>query len=169
MAGELSITVVGNLANDPELRNTNSGIAFVGLNVASTPRTYNRTTSTWEDGETVWVRCTAWREVAENVARSLTKGTRVIVTGRLKPASAYQSNTGEARASIEIEIEEIGPSLRYATAAVTRRAREGAGAIDSNPWNNAPQTTAAPAATGDAWANPGAGDGGFAAGDSTPF
>ena len=107
MAGELNITVVGNLANDPELRNTNSGIAFVGLNVASTPRTYNRNTSTWEDGETVWVRCTAWREVAENVARSLTKGTRVIVTGRLKPASAYQAANGESRASIELEIEEI--------------------------------------------------------------
>ena len=166
MAGELSITVVGNLANDPELRNTNSGIAFVGLNVASTPRTYNRNTSTWEDGETVLVRCTAWRDVADNVARSLTKGTRVIVTGRLKPASAYQSNTGEARASIEIEIEEIGPSLRYATATVTRKARE-AGAVDSNAWGNAPAAQVTPPAN-DAWANPGV-DGGFAAGDSTPF
>ncbi|MBJ7280507.1 MAG: single-stranded DNA-binding protein [Rhodoluna sp.] len=166
MAGELTITVVGNLANDPELRNTNSGIAFVGLNVASTPRTYNRNTSTWEDGETVWVRCTAWRDVADNVARSLTKGTRVIVTGRLKPASAYQSNTGEARASIEIEIEEIGPSLRYATATVTRKARD-AGAVDSNAWGNAPVAAVTPPAN-DAWANPGV-DSGFAAGDSTPF
>ncbi|NBW74012.1 MAG: single-stranded DNA-binding protein [Microbacteriaceae bacterium] len=168
MAGELSITVVGNLANDPELRNTNSGIAFVGLNVASTPRTYNRNTSTWEDGETVWVKCTAWREVAENVARSLTKGTRVIITGRLKPASAYQSNTGEARASIEIEIEEIGPSLRYATAAVTRRARDGQQAVDSNPWNNAPAAPATPAAGSDSWANPGT-EPGFASGDNSPF
>ncbi len=166
MAGELTITVVGNLANDPELRNTNSGIAFVGLNVASTPRTYNRNTSTWEDGETVWVRCTAWRDVADNVARSLTKGTRVIVTGRLKPASAYQSNTGEARASIEIEIEEIGPSLRYATATVTRKARD-AGAVDSNAWGSTPVAPVTPPAN-DAWANPGV-DGGFAAGDSTPF
>jgi single-strand DNA-binding protein len=167
MAGELTITVVGNLANDPELRNTNSGIAFVGLNVASTPRTYNRNTNTWEDGETVWVRCTAWRDVADNVARSLTKGTRVIVTGRLKPASAYQANTGEARASIEMEIEEIGPSLRYATATVTRKARE-AGAVDSNAWGNAPAAQVTPPPAADAWANPGV-DGGFAAGDSTPF
>ena len=84
MAGEVIITVVGNLANDPELKTTQSGLTVVSLNVASTPRTFNRNTSTWDDGETVWVRCTAWRELAENISRSLTKGTRVIVTGRLK-------------------------------------------------------------------------------------
>ena len=168
MAGELSITVVGNLANDPELKNTNSGIAYVNLNVASTPRTFDRGTGEWKDGETVWVRCTVWREVADNVARSLSKGTRVIVTGRLKPATAYQSNTGEARASLELEVEEIGPSLRYATAAVTRRTRDGVAAPDANPWNNPIQPPANPAAAGDSWANPGT-DAGFAAGDSTPF
>jgi len=168
MAGEVAITVVGNIVADPELRNTNSGIPFVNLRVAATPRTFNRNTSAWEDGETVWISCTAWRDLADNVARSLTKGTRVIVTGRLKPAQAYQANTGEARASIELEIEEIGPSLRYATAVITRKSRDGQGAVDSNPWNNAPLTGSTPAATGDNWTTPGA-EGGFATGDSTPF
>lgn len=169
MAGEVTITVVGNLANDPEIKNTNSGIAYVNLNVGSTPSKFNKDTSTWENGDTVWVRCTAWRELAENVSRSLTKGSRVIVTGRLKPATAYQSNTGEARASIELEIEEIGPSLRYATVAITRRARDGQGSVESTPWGSTPQMPAAPAAASDSWATPGAQDGGFAAGESTPF
>jgi single-strand DNA-binding protein len=120
MAGELNVTIVGNLADDPELRYTQGGVAVVSVRVGSTPRTFNRQTNAWEDGETVWVRCTAWREVAENVSQSLTKGSRVLVTGRLKAPSAYQSANGEARASLELEIEEIGPSLRYATAAVTR-------------------------------------------------
>jgi single-strand DNA-binding protein len=140
--------------------------------VASTPRTYNRETNTWVDGDTVWVKCTAWRELAENIGQSLTKGTRLIVTGRLKPATAYQAASGEARASIELDIDEVGPSLKYATASVTRRSRDGQAPIDANPWNNAPQATAAPAAAGsaaDAWSNPGVSDGGFAAGDSTPF
>ena len=103
MAGEVNVTVVGNLGADPELRYTQGGVAVVSVNVGSTPRTYNRNTSQWEDGETVWVRCTAWREVAENVAQSLTKGTRVVVTGRLKAPSAYQTASGEARASLELE------------------------------------------------------------------
>ena len=124
MAGDVIVTVVGNLADDPQLRYTQGGIAVVSVRVGSTPRVMNRQTSQWEDGETLWVTCTAWREVAENIAQSLTKGTRVVVSGRLKPASAYQTASGEARASVELEIEEIGPSLRYATAAVTRRARE---------------------------------------------
>ena len=124
MAGDVIVTVVGNLADDPQLRYTQGGIAVVSVRVGSTPRVMNRQTSQWEDGETIWVTCTAWREVAENIAQSLTKGTRVVVSGRLKPASAYQTASGEARASVELEIEEIGPSLRYATAAVTRRARE---------------------------------------------
>ncbi|MFM1779620.1 MAG: single-stranded DNA-binding protein [Actinomycetota bacterium] len=152
MAGEVSVTIVGNLADDPELRYTQGGVAVVSVRVGSTPRTFNRQSNEWVDGETVWVRCTAWREVAENVAQSLTKGSRVVVTGRLKAPSAYQTAQGEARASLELEIDEIGPSLRYATAAVTRRAREGAPAVES-PW-----TGAAPAksAGADAWANPAA-------------
>ena len=124
MAGEVSVTIVGNLADDPELRYTQGGVAVVSVRVGSTPRTLNRSTNEWVDGETVWVRCTAWREAAENIAQSLTKGTRVVVTGRLKAPSAYQSAQGEARASLELEIDEIGPSLRYATASITRRARE---------------------------------------------
>lgn len=150
MAGELSVTIVGNLADDPELRYTQGGLAVVSVRVGSTPRTFNRATNEWVDGETVWVRCTAWREVAENVAQSLTKGARVVVTGRLKAPSAYQTAQGEARASLELEIDEIGPSLRYATAAVTRKSREGAAAVES-PWANAPQKSASAA---DAWANP---------------
>jgi single-strand DNA-binding protein len=169
MAGEVNVTIVGNLADDPELRYTQGGVAVVSVRVGSTPRTFNRTTSAWEDGETVWVRCTAWREVAENVAQSLTKGTRVVVTGRLKAPSAYQSAQGEARASLELEIEEIGPSLRYATAAISRRAREagsGAGAVAGDPWGDAPaMSKGSSKPADDAWANPGT----AAGGDDTPF
>jgi len=169
MAGEVNITVVGNLADDPELRYTQGGVAVVSVRVGSTPRTFNRQTSAWEDGETVWIRCTAWREVAENIAQSLTKGTRVVVTGRLKAPSAYQSAQGEARASLELEIEEIGPSLRYATAAITRRAREagaGAGAVAGDPWGDAPAVSKGSSKPADdAWANPGT----AASGDDTPF
>ena len=168
MAGEVNITVVGNLADDPELRYTQGGIAVCSVRVGSTPRVMNRTTNAWEDGETVWVRCTAWRELAENVAQSLTKGSRVVVSGRLKAPSAYQSSQGESRASLEVDIEEIGPSLRYATAAVTRRAREGgpaggAAQVQSDPWANTPAAPAA-AKADDGWANPGA-----PASDDTPF
>jgi single-strand DNA-binding protein len=170
MAGEVNVTIVGNLADDPELRYTQGGVAVVSVRVGSTPRTFNRQTSAWEDGETVWVRCTAWREVAENVAQSLTKGTRVVVTGRLKAPSAYQSAQGEARASLELEIEEIGASLRYATASVTRRAREagagsGAGAVAGDPWGDAPVSKGSSKPADDAWANPGT----AATGDDTPF
>jgi single-strand DNA-binding protein len=165
MAGEVNITVVGNLADDPELRYTQGGIAVCSVRVGSTPRVMNRQTNTWEDGETVWVRCTAWRELAENVAQSLTKGSRVVVSGRLKPPSAYQSAQGEARASLEVEIEEIGPSLRYATASVTRRAREGAAAaVTQDPWANTPAAPSTNAKADDGWANPGA-----SAADDTPF
>ncbi len=168
MAGEVNVTIVGNLADDPELRYTQGGIAVVSVRVGSTPRTFNKNTNTWDDGETVWVRCTAWREVAENVAQSLTKGSRVVVTGRLKAPSAYQSAQGEARASLELDIDEIGPSLRYATASVTRRAREGgsnAGAVAGDPWGDAPAKAMSSKPADDAWANPGT----PASGDDTPF
>lgn len=150
MAGEVSVTIVGNLADDPELRYTQGGVAVVSVRVGSTPRTLNRSTNEWVDGETVWVRCTAWREAAENIAQSLTKGTRVVVTGRLKAPSAYQSAQGEARASLELEIDEIGPSLRYATASITRRAREGGAPAVESPWGE----TKAPTSGAAAWANP---------------
>ena len=153
MAGEVSVTIVGNLADDPELRYTQGGVAVASVRVGSTPRTFNRSTNEWVDGETVWVRCTAWREVAENVAQSLTKGTRVVVTGRLKPPSAYQSAQGEARASLELEIDEIGPSLRYATASVTRRAREGSAQVES-PWGGQQAEKKQASSGADAWANP---------------
>ncbi len=164
MAGEVNVTIVGNLAADPELRYTQGGVAVTSLRVGSTPRTYNRQTNQWDDGETVWVRCTAWRELAENIANSLTKGTRVVVTGRLKPASAYQAANGEARASLELEIEDIGVSLLRATAKVTPRLREGGSpaAGGSDVWNSAPARSAA---SDDAWANPGTGAGT----DETPF
>ena len=168
MAGEVNVTIVGNLADDPELRYTQGGVAVVSVRVGSTPRTFNRNTSTWDDGETVWVRCTAWRDLAENVAQSLTKGTRVIVTGRLKAPSAYQTAQGEARASLELDIDEIGPSLRYATAAVTRKAREGgSGAPAGDPWGDAPAVSRGAAKPADdAWANPA---GAAAGADDTPF
>lgn len=150
MAGEVNVTIVGNLADDPELRYTQGGVAVVSVRVGSTPRTLNRSTNEWVDGETVWVRCTAWREAAENIAQSLTKGTRVVVTGRLKAPYAYQSAQGEARASLELEIDEIGPSLRYATASITRRAREGGAPAVESPWGE----TKAPASGAAAWANP---------------
>ena len=161
MANELTVTIVGNLADDPELRYTQGGVAVVSVCVGSTPRTFNRQTNAWDDGETVWVRCTAWRELAENVAQTLTKGSRVIVTGRLKAPSAYQSAQGEARASLELDIDEIGPSLRYATASVTRRAREAGD--NAAPWGNAAPAAKAPAVDG--WANPGT----PAGADATPF
>lgn len=123
MAGEPIITVVGNLTNDPELRFVSSGIPVASFTVASTPRTLNKQTNQWEDGEAMFVRCSVWREYAENVAESLTKGTRVVVTGRLQVRS-YEHN-GERRTSIEMQVDEIGPSLRYATAQVTKASRGG--------------------------------------------
>ncbi len=153
MAGEVTITLVGNLADDPELRYTQGGVAVVSVRVAATPRTLNRQTNEWVDGETLWVRCTAWRDVAENIAQTLTKGTRVIVSGRMKAPSAYQTAQGEARASIELEIDEIGPSLRYATASVTKRSRDAVTGGES-PWTSDAKP-ASKSAAGDAWANPG--------------
>jgi len=119
MAGETIITVVGNLTGEPELRFTPSGDAVANFTVASTPRTFDRASNEWKDGEAMFLRCSLWRQAAENVTESLTKGMRVIVTGRLKSRS-YETREGEKRTSFEIEVDEIGPSLRYATAKVTR-------------------------------------------------
>ncbi|NKX55616.1 single-stranded DNA-binding protein [Arthrobacter mobilis] len=126
MAGETTITVIGNLTNDPELRFTPSGSAVANFTVASTPRTFDRQTNEWKDGETLFLRASVWREAAENVAETLTKGTRVIVQGRLKSRS-YETKEGEKRTVIELEVDEIGPSLRYASAKVTRTQRSGGG------------------------------------------
>ena len=119
MAGETVITVIGNLTADPELRFTPSGSAVANFTIASTPRTFDRQANDWKDGETLFLRGSVWRESAENVAESLTKGMRVIVSGRLKSRS-FDTKEGEKRTVMELEIDEIGPSLRYATAKVSR-------------------------------------------------
>ncbi|MET4136373.1 single-stranded DNA-binding protein [Pseudarthrobacter sp. PvP090] len=126
MAGETTITVIGNLTNDPELRFTPSGSAVANFTIASTPRTFDRQSNEWKDGETLFLRASVWREAAENVAESLTKGMRVIVNGRLKSRS-YETKEGEKRTVIELEVDEIGPSLRYANAKVNRTQRSGGG------------------------------------------
>jgi single-strand DNA-binding protein len=124
MAGETVITVVGNLTSDPELRFTPNGAAVASFTVASTPRTLDRATNEWKDGEALFLRCSIWRQAAEHVAESLTKGARVIVQGRLKQRS-FETREGEKRTVIELDVDEIGPSLRYATAKVVRAARGG--------------------------------------------
>ena len=171
MAGETIITVVGNLTADPELRYTQSGLAVANFTIASTPRSFDRASNDWKDGEALFLRASVWREFAEHVASSLTKGSRVIAQGRLKQRS-YETKEGEKRTAIELEVDEIGPSLRYATAAVTRSAsgaggnamgggRSGGAPIAEEPWG-APAAGAAPAA-GDVWNTPGS----FS--DDTPF
>ena len=122
--GETSITVVGNLVADPELRFTPAGAAVANFRIASTPRRFNRQTSQWEDGEAMYLTCNVWRQAAENVAESLSKGMRVIVQGRLRQRS-YESREGERRSIFEVEVDEVGPSLSFATAQVTRASRSG--------------------------------------------
>jgi len=165
MAGETIITVVGNLTSDPELRYTQNGLAVANFTIASTPRTFDRAANEWKDGEALFLRASVWRDFAEHVAGSLTKGSRVIASGRLKQRS-YETKEGEKRASIELEIDEIGPSLRYATAAITRAQSSGgrggapAGAVEE-PWANSSQQSAP--AGGDVWNTPGNFN------DETPF
>ena len=122
--GDTPITVVGNLVADPELRFIPSGAAVANFRIASTPRAFNRETNQWEDGEALFLTCNCWRQMAENVAESLTKGMRVIVNGRLKQRS-YQTREGENRTVFEVEVDEVGPSLKYASANVTRTPRDG--------------------------------------------
>jgi single-strand DNA-binding protein len=119
VAGETVITVVGNLTADPELRYTQNGLAVANFTIASTPRTFDRQANEWKDGDALFLRASVWREFAEHVAGSLTKGSRVIAQGRLRQRS-YQDREGQQRTSIELEVDEIGPSLRYATAQITR-------------------------------------------------
>ena len=126
MAGDTTITVVGNLTADPELRFTPSGAAVANFTVASTPRIYDRQSGDWKDGEALFLRCNIWREAAENVAESLTRGSRVILTGRLKQRS-FETKEGEKRTVMEVEVDEIGPSLRYATAKGNKANRGGGG------------------------------------------
>ncbi len=126
MAGDTIITVVGNLTADPELRFTPSGAAVANFTVASTPRTFDRQSNEWKDGEALFMRCNVWRQAAENVAESLTRGARVVVTGRLKQRS-FETREGEKRTVVELEVDEIGPSLKYATAKVNKVSRGSGG------------------------------------------
>ena len=126
MAGDTQITLIGNLTGDPELRFTPSGAAVANFTVASTPRTFDRQSSEWKDGDTMFLNCSIWRQAAENVAETLSKGMRVIVQGRLKSRS-YDDREGNRRTVFEVDVEEVGPSLRYATAKVNRTSGHGGG------------------------------------------
>ncbi|MCH0538793.1 single-stranded DNA-binding protein [Streptomyces sp. MUM 203J] len=145
MAGETVITVVGNLVDDPELRFTASGAAVAKFRVASTPRTFDRQTNEWKDGESLFLTCSVWRQAAENVAESLQRGMRVVVQGRLKQRS-YEDREGVKRTVFELDVDEVGPSLRNATAKVTKTTGRGQGGYgggsggpqDSGPWGGAP-------------------------------
>lgn len=158
MAGETVITVVGNLTGDPELRFTPSGAAVANFTVASTPRMLDKATNEWKDGDALFLRCSIWRQAAENVAESLTKGARVIVSGRLRQRS-YETKEGEKRTVIELDVDEIGPSLRYATAKVNKTSRGGGGFGGSAGGGQSGPSD-------DPWATP-APAGGFA--DEPPF
>jgi len=146
MAGDTTVTVIGNLTADPELRFTPSGAAVASFTVASTPRTFDRASGEWKDGEALFLRCNIWRQAAENVAESLQKGMRVVVQGRLKQRQ-YETREGEKRTVVELDVDEIGPSLRYATAKVNKVSRGsgsggygagGASAPPDDPWGSAP-------------------------------
>ena len=177
MAGETIITVVGNLTADPELRYTQNGLAVANFTIASTPRTFDRQANEWKDGEALFLRASVWREFAEHVSQSLQKGSRVIAQGRLKQRS-FETQQGEKRTVIELEVDEIGPSLRYATAQVTRTTGGGAGRssgggnqggggfgqpqqVANEPWG---QPQSQPQQGGDVWGAPGT-----SYNDETPF
>jgi single-strand DNA-binding protein len=159
MAGETLITVVGNLTGDPELRFTPSGAAVANFTIASTPRNFDRQTNEWKDGDTLFLNCSVWRQAAENVAESLQRGMRVVAQGRLK-ARSYETREGEKRTVMELDVEEVGPSLKYATAKVTRATRSGgeggggfSGAGGNDPWASQPAAPAqsAPQQGGGSW------------------
>jgi single-strand DNA-binding protein len=156
MAGETVITVVGNLVDDPELRFTPSGAAVANFRIASTPRTFDKQTNDWKDGDALFLTCSVWRQAAENVAESLQKGMRVVVQGRLK-SRQYETREGEKRTVFEIDVEEVGPSLKYATAKVTRAQRSGGGGGYSG---GAPQGGGQSGGQSDPWATRGPQGGG---------
>ena len=183
MAGETVITVVGNLVDDPELRFTPSGAAVANFRIASTPRTFDKQSNEWKDGDALFLTCSVWRQAAENVAESLQRGMRVVVHGRLK-SRQYETREGEQRTVVELEVDEVGPALAFATAKVTRASRSGGGGGYSggggqsrpqsgggnDPWATpaAPQGGGAPSggqapAGNDPWGAPGAGS------DEPPF
>jgi single-strand DNA-binding protein len=172
MAGETPITVIGNLTADPELRFTPSGAAVANFTVASTPRTFDRQSNEWKDGEALFLNCSVWRQAAENAAESLQRGMRVIVSGRLK-ARSYETREGEKRTVFEIDVDEVGPSLKYATAKVTKTTRSGgqgggggfSGGGD-DPWASSPQGAPAGGQGGGGWSGQ-QGGGGFGGGQQS--
>jgi single-strand DNA-binding protein len=176
MAGDTVITVVGNLVDDPELRFTPSGAAVAKFRVASTPRYMDRQTNEWKDGDSLFLTCNVWRQAAEHVAESLQRGMRVIVQGRLRQRS-YETKEGEKRTVYEIEVDEVGPSLRNATAKVSKTTRSGGGGFGGNASGGAaedPWASAAPA--GDGWgggggasSSPSSSASGSASQDEPPF
>jgi single-strand DNA-binding protein len=189
MAGETTITVIGNLTSDPELRFTPSGAAVANFTVASTPRTFDKQSNEWKDAETLFMRCSIWREAAENVAESLAKGTRVVVTGRLVSRS-YDTKEGEKRTVMELQAEEVGPSLKYATAKVNRTQRSGGGgggfgggggqqsggfggggggAAAADPWATGPSGGGQSSGAGQSSQGSGGGWGGGSYSDDPPF
>ena len=165
-AGDTVITLVGNLVDDPQLRFTPNGAAVANFRVASTPRFLDKQTNEWKDGESLFLTCNVWRQAAENVAESLQRGMRVIVQGRLKQRS-YETKEGEKRTVYEVEVDEVGPSLKNATAKVNKTTRGagggGFGAADNDPWASA--SPAAPAGAG----SPGGGWGAPGVNDEPPF
>ncbi|WP_280202244.1 single-stranded DNA-binding protein [Nocardia cyriacigeorgica] len=165
MAGDTTVPLIGNLTADPEIRYTTAGVPVANFTVASTPRVFNRASGEWTDGEALFMRCVVWREMAENVAETLTRGSRVIVVGRLK-SNTWTTEDGQRRSRLELEVDEVGPSLRFATAKVTR-----------TPRSSTPTRTAAPdrsrdlvgAGVGaDPWAGNDAGWGAAGPGDASP-
>jgi single-strand DNA-binding protein len=158
MPGETVLTVVGNLTADPELRYTQNGLPVVNFTIASTPRTFDRQANEWKDGDALFLRASAWRDFAENIAGTLTKGMRVVATGRLRQRN-YQDREGQTRTAIELEIDEIGPSLRYATAQVTRAAGNGS-AAQPEASQRQQEPSAAPVSEDGSWTVPS---------DDTPF
>ncbi len=169
MAGETVITVIGNLTNDPELRFTPSGAAVASFTVASTPRMMDKATNEWKDGDALFLRCSVWRQAAENVAESLQRGARVVVTGRLKQRS-FETKEGEKRTVVELDVDEVGPSLKYATAKVTKASRGGGGNGYSSG-SGSPQSASSGGSSGsdDPWASAPAGGGGGGWSDEPPF
>jgi single-strand DNA-binding protein len=170
--GDILITIIGNLTNDPELRFTPSGAAVASFTVASSSRVLDKQTNEWKDGDTTFLRCNVWRQYAENVAESLQRGMRVIVNGRLKQRS-YETKEGEKRTVYEIEVDDVGPALRYATAKVTKVSRGGPGGGGGGGGFGGPAAGDSP--SDDPWATPAAGStaggswGGSSASSSTSF
>ena len=167
MAGETVITVVGNLVDDPELRFTPSGAAVANFRIASTPRTFDKQSNEWKDGDALFLSCSVWRQAAENVAESLQRGMRVIVQGRLKQRS-YETREGEKRTVVELEVDEVGPALAFATAKVTRASRSGGGGGYSGGGQSRPQQSGGD----DPWATTpapqsGGGQGGYGGGQQS--